>query len=319
MKTLLITGGAGFIGSHFVELAVSQGYRAIVLDALTYAGNKENLAGIACELVIGNICDRALVDELLERHKPSAILNFAAETHVDNSIAGPGAFIKTNIDGTYQLLEAARAYAKDNKDFRYVQISTDEVYGTLGTQGYFREDTPLAPNSPYSASKASADMLVRAWYETYGLATIITRCSNNYGPRQHAEKLIPRIISQALASKDLPVYGTGKNVRDWIHVTDHCLGILAALERGEPGSVYCFGGHAEKTNLDVVHLICDLLDQHHPRQDKKSYREQIRFVTDRLGHDFRYAIDDSKTRKSLGVLLAHASFEQGLKSLIQAL
>ena len=233
-KNLLVTGGAGFIGSTFVAQCAARGCKLVVLDKLTYAGRRENLEWIkgGWELVVGDICDRALALKLLREHAIDALINFAAESHVDNSISGPAAFIETNITGTFALLEAAREYAKEKPDFRYVQISTDEVYGELGDSGKFSETTPYAPNSPYSASKAAADHLVRAWHETYGLDTIITHCTNNYGPRQHPEKLIPRMIACALAGEKLPVYGKGANVRDWIHVEDHAGGIWLALTRG---------------------------------------------------------------------------------------
>ena len=312
-KTLLITGGAGFIGSAFVRLATSRGYKVVVLDALTYAGHRENLEGVDCELVVGDIADRLLVDTLLEKHQPVALLHFAAESHVDNSIASPGEFIATNITGTYILLEASRAYFTRNKDFRYLQVSTDEVFGQLGETGYFSEASPYAPNSPYSASKAAADHLVRAWHHTYGLPTIVTHCSNNYGPRQLPEKLIPVIITKALAGEKLPVYGDGQHVRDWIHVEDHCTGILLALEKGTPGEHYCFGGRAESKNLDLVKLICAYLDKQRP--GAKPYAEQISFVPDRLGHDRRYAIDDSKAEHELG-FTRKWSFEPGMQATI---
>jgi len=317
-STLLITGGAGFIGSAFVRLALERGYKIVVLDALTYAGRRENLADIKndIELVVGDIGDRALVDGLLTAHRPSGVLHFAAESHVDNSIASPGAFIATNIDGTYTLLEAVRAYYNAlpqaaKEAFRYVQISTDEVFGSLGDTGYFSETSPYAPNSPYSASKAAADHLVRAWHHTYGLPTLITHCSNNYGPRQLPEKLIPVIITRALAGAPLPVYGDGCQVRDWIHVEDHCRGILLALEKGRIGEHYCFGGRAEHRNIDLVRLICTTLDTLRPRKEAGSYSGQITFVPDRPGHDRRYAIDDSKAEKTLG-FTRKWEFNQGI-------
>jgi dTDP-glucose 4,6-dehydratase len=333
MSTFLLTGGAGFIGSNFVELAVRRGHRVIVLDALTYAGHRENLDSIpqgtpshpgSWELVIGDIRDARLVPELLAKHHCSALLNFAAESHVDRSITGPSAFIETNILGTYNLLQAARGYVDQlpagsplKSSFRYLQVSTDEVYGALGDTGKFSETTPYAPNSPYSASKAASDHLVRAWHHTYGLNVVTTNCSNNYGPKQFPEKLIPHMIQCALAGKPLPVYGKGANVRDWIYVVDHCEGILLALERGTAGETYCFGGNSERKNLDVVHALCAVLDEVKPRADGKSYREQIHFVQDRAGHDWRYAIDDTKAQKELGFNRSMKNFEQGLRSTVE--
>lgn len=324
MTTILVTGGAGFIGSAFVEYAVKQGAYVVVLDKLTYAGRRENLAHIAddkYELIVGDIADAVLVEGLLAKHKVSAVFNFAAESHVDNSISGPKDFIDTNINGTFALLQACREYYATLKDegkqgFRYIQISTDEVYGSLGAEGAFTETTPIRPNSPYSASKAASDHLVRAWFKTYGLPTLITRCSNNYGPRQFPEKLIPLMIHKALAGEGLPVYGDGKNVRDWIYVDDHCAGIWAAYKNGKLGEVYNFGGHAEVTNIDLVHTLCKLLDSLKPRADGKSYAEQITFVKDRPGHDFRYAIDDRKAEQELGFKRTQ-TFETGLKSTVE--
>jgi dTDP-glucose 4,6-dehydratase len=321
LSSLLVTGACGFIGSSFVRQAVNQGYKVIVLDALTYAGHRENLEGVSHELIVGNIKDEALVRDLLKSHSIQGLINFAAESHVDRSITGPSAFIETNIQGTFNLLSCAYEYWKNldeqiKENFRYVQISTDEVYGSLGPTGKFDETLPYKPNSPYSASKAAADHLVRAWFHTYGLPTITTNCSNNYGPRQFPEKLIPHMIACALASKPLPVYGDGGNVRDWIHVEDHCDGILLALTKGQPGSTYCFGGNAERNNLDVVKTICKELDQLLPRGDHKSYGDLITFVTDRLGHDRRYAIDDAFAQKELGFKRRY-TFENGLKNTIQ--
>jgi dTDP-glucose 4,6-dehydratase len=333
MSTFLLTGGAGFIGSNFVELAVRRGHRVIILDALTYAGHRENLDSIpqgtashpgSWELVIGDIRDARLVPELLITRQCTALLNFAAESHVDRSISGPSAFIDTNILGTYNLLQAARGYVNQlpaastiKKSFRYLQVSTDEVYGALGDTGKFSETTPYAPNSPYSASKAASDHLVRAWHHTYGLNVVTTNCSNNYGPRQFPEKLIPHMIQCALAGKALPVYGKGANVRDWIYVIDHCEGILLALERGTAGETYCFGGNSERKNLAVVQAICAVLDELKSRADGKSYREQISFVQDRAGHDWRYAIDDSKAQRELGFTRTMKNFEQGLRSTVE--
>jgi dTDP-glucose 4,6-dehydratase len=296
---LLITGGAGFIGSCFVRMAAERGANVIVLDKMTYAADKKNLDGVNCKLVVGDINDSALVAKLLREHNINRVVNFAAESHVDNSISGPKPFIDTNISGTFTLLEACRAYWKEQCDLRFLQISTDEVYGSLGATGKFSETSPYAPNSPYSASKAAADHLVRAWFHTYGLPVITTHCTNNYGPRQHKEKLIPHMIHCALAGKKLPVYGDGKNVRDWIHVEDHCSGIMLALEKGKPGEVYDFGGDAEVENIKLVTTLCELLDKKRPKQTG-SYKDQISFVTDRPGHDRRYAIDDSKAARELG-------------------
>jgi len=315
-KNILVTGGAGFIGSSFVALCASRGHKIVVLDKLTYAGNRANLEWIkeGWQLVQGDIADIALVQELLHKHAIDWVVNFAAESHVDNSIAGPRPFIDTNITGTFQLLEACREYAVSKPDFRYLQISTDEVYGSLGPTGKFSETSPMKPNSPYSASKAAADHLARAWFETFGLPVIITHCTNNYGPRQHPEKLIPRMIECALAGERLPVYGDGKNIRDWIHVEDHCLGILLALEKGKPGEVYDFGGNAEVENITLVKTICALLDR---KRSKSSgnYADQIAFVTDRLGHDRRYAIDDSKSERELGYVRKY-KLEQGLEATV---
>jgi dTDP-glucose 4,6-dehydratase len=316
-KNILVTGGAGFIGSTFVAQNVARGSKVIVLDALTYAGHKENLDEINGDwkLVEGNIMDRPLVERLLREYAIDALLNFAAESHVDNSIEGPKEFIDTNITGTFQLLEAARSYAKEKKDFRFLQVSTDEVYGSLGPTGKFSETTPYAPNSPYSASKAAADHLVRAWHETYGLDTIITHCTNNYGPRQHPEKLIPRMIRCALSGEKLPVYGKGNNIRDWIHVEDHANGVWLALTRGKSGQAYDFGGDAEEENLRLVKKICTILDKKRPKSSGK-YEDQIAFVTDRLGHDMRYAIDDSKSQRELGFTRAY-TLEGGLEKTVQ--
>lgn len=327
-RVLLVTGGCGFIGSCFVRQAVAQGDRVIVLDALTYAGHRENLEQIsgpgAFDLVVGNICDGPLVAHLLKGHPLGAVdsvVHFAAESHVDRSIDSPSSFIQTNIQGTFNLLNASLAYwqalgEEKKKSFRFVHISTDEVFGSLGSEGKFSEMTPMAPNSPYSASKASGDFLVRAWHHTYGLPTITTNCSNNYGPRQFPEKLIPHMIDCALAGRPLPVYGDGGNVRDWIHVEDHCAGVMLALNQGIPGSVYCFGGNSEKNNLDVVKTICHQLDELRPRMDGKSYEASIAFVTDRLGHDLRYAIDDSKAQLELNFKRRY-NFEQGLAQTVQ--
>ena len=320
MKTWLVTGGAGFIGGNFVLDAVDRGVRIINLDALTYAGNRDTLASLDGNdrhvFVHGDIGDRALVASLLEAHQPEAIVNFAAESHVDRSIDGPAAFVHTNVLGTLSLLEAARDYwrglggaAKDA--FRFLHVSTDEVYGSLGETGKFTEETPYAPNSPYSASKAASDHLVRAFHHTYGLPVLTTNCSNNYGPYQFPEKLIPLIIARALAGEPLPVYGDGRNVRDWLYVADHCSAIRVVLESGRVGETYNVGGDAEMQNIDVVHAICDLLDARRPRADGQQRASQITYVADRPGHDRRYAIDASKIKSELGWQPAH-SFRQGI-------
>jgi len=329
-NSLLITGAAGFIGSAFVRQRTAEGYHCIVLDALTYAGHRENLDSSdipgpgKITLVEGNICDLDLVRRLLRENQVSGVLHFAAESHVDRSIEGPKAFIDTNIYGTYTLLTASLEYwqglpegSESKKNFRFLQVSTDEVYGTLGDTGKFSETTAFAPNSPYSSSKAAGDLLVRAWHHTYGLPTITTNCSNNYGPRQYPEKLIPHMIQCAINDKPLPVYGDGGNIRDWIHVEDHSHGVWLAYTQGRLGETYCFGGNAERNNLDVVKAICSLLNELRPRKDGKSYSEQISFVKDRLGHDRRYAIDDTKAQKELGFTRKYTSFESGLKATIE--
>lgn len=322
-KTILVTGGAGFIGSAFVAQAIENGQRVIVLDALTYAGNRANLEWIKSRnytLVVGNITDGQLVSSLLTEHSIDAIVHFAAESHVDNSISKPAEFIETNIVGTYILLEAAREYwnaVKDKKPhFRFVHISTDEVFGSLGDSGKFDENSRLKPNSPYSASKAASDHLVHAWFATYGLPTITTNCSNNYGPRQYPEKLIPVIITNALSGKPLPVYGEGKNIRDWIHVDDHCTGVALALKKGIPGETYCFGGNCEVRNIDLVRKLCGILDKLKPKNDGTGYVNQITFVKDRLGHDYRYSIDDSKARRVLGFTHKY-DLDTGLQDTVQ--
>ncbi len=310
MKTLLVTGGAGFIGGNYVLDALTRGnVRIINLDALTYAGNRDTLASIADNpnhvFVHGDIGDRALVARLLAEHRPDAIVNFAAESHVDRSIDGPAAFVQTNVVGTLSLLECTRDYWRELDDaqraaFRFLHVSTDEVYGSLGETGHFTEQTPYAPNSPYSASKAASDHLVRAFHHTYGLPTLTTNCSNNYGPYQFPEKLIPLIIARAVAGDPLPVYGDGRNIRDWLFVLDHVAAINAVLERGRVGEVYNVGGDAERMNIDVVGTICALLDERRPRDDGQPRASQITFVTDRPGHDRRYAIDAGKLKRELG-------------------
>ncbi len=322
---ILITGAAGFIGSNFVEVALSAGYTVVGYDALTYAGHLENLdqfkGNSKFKFIHANILDTATFERALHENAISMVAHFAAESHVDKSISGPGAFIETNVNGTFSLLTATRAYYESlsgeaKQNFRFLHVSTDEVFGTLGATGKFTETTPYAPNSPYSASKAASDLLVRAWFHTYHLPTIITNCSNNYGAKQFPEKLIPHMILSALQGKALPVYGKGDNIRDWIHVKDHARGILLALEKGVPGETYCFGGNSERTNLNVVHSLCDILDELKPQASGKSYRELITFVADRPGHDFRYAIDDSKAQKELGYVHHFKRFEDGLKETI---
>lgn len=308
MKTLLVTGGCGFIGSNFVrqQLETYPDIEIINVDKLTYAGNLENLADIENDpryrFERGDICDRAFIDSVLASASVDAVVNFAAESHVDRSILDSGPFIQTNIVGTQVLLDASRKADID----RYLQVSTDEVYGTLGDDGYFTEDTPLAPNSPYSASKTAADLLVRAYFHTYGFPAVTTRCSNNYGPYQFPEKLIPLFISNALKDEALPVYGKGNNVRDWIHVLDHCRGIDVALRNGKPGEVYNFGGNSELQNIDLTFKLLDALGKP---------RTLIRHVEDRAGHDFRYAIDTTRVEHELG-WKPQMDFETGLRSTI---
>ena len=320
MQTWLVTGGAGFIGGNFVLEAVASGRRVVNLDALTYAGNVDTLSSLAGHpdhvFVHGDIGDRELVDRLLAEHRPDAIVNFAAESHVDRSIDGPGAFVQTNVVGTLALLESARDYWKSlgngaRDAFRFLHVSTDEVYGSLGETGKFTETTPYAPNSPYSASKAASDHLVRAFHHTYGLPVLTTNCSNNYGPYQFPEKLIPLVIAKAIAGEPLPVYGDGRNVRDWLYVGDHCSAIRAVLAGGRVGETYNVGGDAERTNIEVVDTICALLDERRPREDGKPRNSQVTYVKDRPGHDRRYAIDASKLKSELGWTPAH-SFEQGI-------
>ncbi len=320
MPTWLVTGGAGFIGGNFVLEAVAKSIRVINLDALTYAGNLDTLSSLEGNpghvFAHGNIGDQALVSRLLAGHQPDAVVNFAAESHVDRSIDGPGAFIQTNVVGTLALLESVRDYwrgleAGKRDAFRFLHVSTDEVYGSLGDTGKFTETTPFAPNSPYSASKAASDHMVRAFHHTYGLPVLTTNCSNNYGPYHFPEKLIPLIIARALAGEPLPVYGDGKNVRDWLYVTDHCAAIRTVLEKGRVGETYNVGGDAERQNIEVVKTICELLDQRRPREDGKPRESQITYVTDRPGHDRRYAIDASKLQGELGWKPRY-TFEDGI-------
>lgn len=310
MKTWLVTGGAGFIGGNFVlEAMEAGGIRIINLDLLTYAGNRDTLASIDADprhvFVHGDIGDRALVSKLLAEYQPEAVVNFAAESHVDRSIDGPAAFVQTNVVGTLSLLEAVRDYWRDSAPeardrFRFLHVSTDEVYGSLGDSGAFTEETPYAPNSPYSASKAASDHLVRAFNHTFGLPVLTTNCSNNYGPYQFPEKLIPLIIQKATSGAPLPIYGDGLNVRDWLFVSDHCAAIRRVLESGRIGETYNVGGDAERKNIDVVNAICALLDVRRPRADGQPRASQITYVADRPGHDRRYAIDASKLKRELG-------------------
>lgn len=325
-KNYLITGAAGFIGSHFAIKIAQQGDRAIILDSLTYASDLENLSSIKelpnYTLYQGNIQDEDLVTKILNEENIDYVVNFAAESHVDNSIKAPKTFIETNIVGTFNLLNCARIYFESldeakKQDFRFLHVSTDEVYGSLEFDDpKFSEESNYKPNSPYSASKASSDHLVRAWFETYGLPTITTNCSNNFGPHQHQEKLIPTVIKAAQNNKIIPIYGNGKNIRDWIYVVDHIEGIYLALHNGKVGETYCFGGEAERINLDIATKICEVLDEIQPKADKKSYKEQIQFVEDRLGHDKRYAISNDKVNKELGFKVSK-DFEDRLKETVQ--
>jgi dTDP-glucose 4,6-dehydratase len=326
-NTILVTGGAGFIGSNFVlDWIDAEAASVINLDKLTYAGNPQNLASLDGSprhtFVRGDIGDSALLGKILAEHQPRAVVNFAAESHVDRSIHGPGEFIQTNIVGTFNLLESVRAYfgwldEESKKTFRFLHVSTDEVYGTLAPNDPpFRETNTYEPNSPYSASKAASDHLVRAYHHTYGLPVLTTNCSNNYGPLHFPEKLIPLVIHNALAGKPLPIYGDGQQVRDWLYVRDHCSAIRRVLEAGRVGETYNIGGWNEKPNLEVVHTICTLLDELSPRSDGKLYKEQITFVTDRPGHDRRYAIDATKIHRELGWKPAE-SFETGIRKTIQ--
>ncbi|MEO1561893.1 MAG: dTDP-glucose 4,6-dehydratase [Pseudomonadota bacterium] len=311
---IIVTGGAGFIGSAVVRFAVQQGHDVVNLDALTYAANLQNLASIEdsdrYSFKKGNITDGAYVSEIFEEFQPNALIHLAAESHVDRSIDGPGAFIETNIVGTFRLLEVARDYAKGRKGFRFLHVSTDEVYGSLGPSGAFTEETPYAPRSPYSASKAASDHLVRAWGETYGLPILLTNCSNNYGPFQFPEKLIPVVILNALAGKEIPVYGDGKNVRDWLFVEDHAAALLLVLEQGEIGRQYNIGGENDVPNIDLVRLICGHMDEAAP--SGAPHDALITYVQDRPGHDRRYAIDATRVRNELG-WSPSVSLSEGLK------
>ena len=323
---VLITGGAGFIGSNYVDHVLEVDSDEIfVLDKLTYAGDMKNLEGATAHknfhFILGDICNTDLVNELFSKHHFDRVVHFAAESHVDNSISDPGAFIHTNITGTFNLLNAAYTLWMDgpnsiNSAFntaRFLHISTDEVYGTLGETGLFTETTPYAPNSPYSASKASSDFIVRSYFHTYGMPVLTTNCSNNYGPNQHKEKLIPTIIRKAISGEAIPIYGDGKNIRDWLYVKDHCVGIKQVLDGGKLGETYNIGGNNERENIYIANAICRLLDELKPKATK--YKAQIGFVTDRPGHDFRYAIDANKIEEELG-WKADENFESGIKKTV---
>ena len=329
-KTILITGGAGFIGSNFVPYFTKKypDYHVINLDKLTYAGNLDNLK--ECEnmanytFVQGDICDRPLIEKLFQDYDIRGVIHFAAESHVDNSIKNPDAFIKTNIEGTFNLIDVAFRHWMNGpnkiksgyEDCRFHHISTDEVYGALGQTGFFTEKTPYAPNSPYSASKASSDFIVRAYHHTFGMNVTTSNCSNNYGPKQHREKLIPTIITNALAEKPLPIYGKGENVRDWLYVLDHCKAIDLIYHNGKSGETYNIGGHNERTNITIVKTICAILDEKRPRSNGRKYADLITFVTDRAGHDFRYAIDATKLETELG-WHADETFDTGIVKTVE--
>lgn len=330
---LLVTGGAGFIGSNFVQYMLEKyaELKIVNLDRLTYAGNLESLSDVMGNprhtFIQGDICDQALIHHLFEKYEIDGVIHFAAESHVDNSIKNPRSFIDSNIVGTFTLLETARRHWMDGvnvfkqgyKNARFHHISTDEVYGTLGKEGYFTENSIYAPNSPYSASKASSDMIVRSYFHTYGMNVVTTNCSNNYGPQQHDEKLIPTIIRKALSLESIPIYGNGQNVRDWLYVLDHCRAIEQVFWKGNSGETFLIGGHHEKTNIEMAEMICDILDTLQPisKEDVevKSYKQLIEFVQDRPGHDFRYAIDDSKLRNEIGFENKY-NLEEGIKKTI---
>lgn len=328
MKRILVTGGAGFIGSNFIAylLQNNSDVNIVNLDLLTYAGDLENLSDCASNerysFVQGDICDEELVKSLFEKYNFDGVIHFAAESHVDNSIKNPDAFIKTNVFGTFTLLNVAKTHwmmkphlmKPSHKKSRFLHVSTDEVYGTLGETGLFTEKTPYAPNSPYSASKASSDFMVRSYFHTYGLNVVTTNCSNNYGPKQHDEKLIPTIIRKAISGANIPIYGDGQNIRDWLYVVDHCKGIELVFNNGTTGETYNIGGKNERKNLYIANKICEILDQLHPKEIL--YKEQISFVTDRPGHDFRYAIDASKLENELA-WQADENFESGIVKTIE--
>jgi len=325
--TILITGGAGFIGSNFITYVLGQykDIHVVNLDKLTYAGELSNLEEVSLDerytFIQGDICNRELVEGLFDRYNFKGVIHFAAESHVDNSIESPDEFIKTNVIGTFNVLDAAKKHwmSSPNKikigheNSRFHHISTDEVFGTLGKTGLFRETTPYAPNSPYSASKASSDFIVRSYFHTYGMNVVTTNCSNNYGPKQHDEKLIPTIIRKAITGEKIPIYGDGKNIRDWLYVLDHCRGIDLVFQKGNPGEVYNIGGKNERNNLQIANTICSILDELIPKN--VSYKDQIAFVTDRPGHDFRYAIDASKIETELG-WGAEENFESGIRKTV---
>jgi len=330
MKIILLTGGARFIGSNLIEylLAEYNDYYIVCLDKLTYAGNMINIDAAVkndrFRFVKGDICNRELVEYIFKEFQISGVIHLAAESHVDNSILNPGIFITTNVYGTFTLVDVAYKhwmkepfkYIDEYKDSRFHHISTDEVYGTLGDEGYFTEKTPYAPNSPYSASKAASDMVVRSYYHTYGLNTLITNCSNNYGPRQHNEKLIPTVIRKALGGENIPIYGDGKNIRDWLYVSDHCRGIDMVYHHGKAGETYNIGGKNERDNNAIAYKICDILDKLKPRKDGRSYREQVTYVKDRPGHDRRYAIDAAKIENELG-WKAEENFNTGIEKTVK--
>lgn len=329
MKNILVTGGAGFIGSNFIPYFIDAhpDYTVINLDKLTYAGNLNNLKEVKdhprYKFIQGDICDKATVEKIFKDFDIQGVIHFAAESHVDNSITGPEVFIDTNIKGTFVLINTARnywlekpfTYKKKYENSRFHHVSTDEVYGELGDTGLFVETTPYAPNSPYSASKASSDFVVRSYHSTYGMNTVITNCSNNYGPKQHEEKLIPTVIKSAINLKPIPVYGKGENVRDWLYVIDHCRGIDAVYHKGKAGETYNIGAMNEQKNIVLVNILCEILDKKSPRKDGKSYKELITFVSDRAGHDWRYAIDSSKIKNELG-WSAQESFQSGLEKTV---
>jgi len=328
MQTVLITGGAGFIGANFIPyfLEMNPNFQIVNLDKLTYAADLNNLIEVADNeryiFVEGDICDRNLVEKLFQQYNFNGVIHFAAESHVDNSIKNPDAFIKTNVFGTFILLDVAKKFWANNENIsktnsknpRFHHISTDEVYGSLGEEGYFTEETPYAPNSPYSASKAASDMLVRSYFHTFGMNVVTTNCSNNYGPKQHDEKLIPTIIRKAISGENIPIYGNGKNVRDWLHVLDHCKAIELVYKNGKAGETYAIGANSEQNNVTIANNICAILDELHPKET--SYKNQITFVTDRLGHDFRYAIDASKIKNELHWEPSE-TFDNGLRNTIK--
>lgn len=329
IKNILITGGAGFIGSNYINLYANEpNVHVVNLDKLTYAGNRDNIEikenSPSYTFVQGDICDKELLKELFEKFRFDTVINFAAESHVDNSILNPAAFVETNISGTFNLLQNAYQLWMDKpfalkdefKNARFLHISTDEVYGTLGEEGLFTEETPYAPNSPYSASKASSDFLVRSYFHTYGMPVLTTNCSNNYGPHQHDEKLIPTIIRTALKEEPIPIYGDGKNVRDWLYVMDHCRGIKLVLNKGKKGETYNIGGRNERENIYIAQTICEMLDKYQPRKNGTSYAELITFVIDRPGHDRRYAIDATKLENELG-WKAQENFESGIEKTVK--